>query len=182
MKNLKNEARRTLAKVVRSIMSLTMLFTLVLTAGVLTAHPVAAKGPALYATINGGGTAMMEGPVLLGTTVWGAGIKLYADGTASGEIHCIDLQGGTAPGNVWGKVTSWSTDTAGNIVLHVENGDIVFFPGGFHQDSGAFNVTVQAFGGAGVGHWTLDLPDGFGGWFTVCVETLTSGQIVIRYQ
>jgi molybdopterin biosynthesis enzyme MoaB len=39
---------------------------------------------------------------------------------------------------------------------------------------------IQSYGGKGVGHWTLDVPDGFGGWLTVCDELLTSGQIVYR--
>src|SRR5712692_1363742 len=160
MKNLKNEALTTMATTVRFIQRWTMLFALVLTAGVLTSQPVAASAATVYATINGGGGAVMEGPILLGNTVWGAGITLYSDGTASGVIHCIDVHGATAPGNVWGPVTSWSRDGDGNIVLHVSNGQIVFFPGGFHQPSGPFDVTIQSFGGAGVGHWTLAVPDG----------------------
>jgi hypothetical protein len=31
-----------------------------------------------------------------------------------------------------------------------------------------------------VGHWTLSVPDGAGGEFTICFETLLSGQIVMR--
>jgi hypothetical protein len=188
MPNMKTEARKTMVKVVRSIVSLTMLFSLALTAGVITARPVAAQGPALYATINGGGTAMMEGPILLGVTSWGAGIKLYADGTASGIIHCIDQHGGTSPGNVWGEVTSWFIDGNGDLSLVVASGLIVFFGDGGRQDAGTFIVRVQTFGGAGVGHWTLDVPvvavpdpQNPADWFEVCNELLISGQIVIRY-
>jgi hypothetical protein len=54
-------------------------------------------------------------------------------------------------------------------------------PPGLEPSNLPFKVTIQRFGGAGVGHWTLAIPDGAGGWFTVCFETLTSGQIVIRY-
>ncbi len=40
----------------------------------------------------------------------------------------------------------------------------------------AFTVKIQQFGGARVGHWTLEA-----GGLLFCVELLTSGQIVIRY-
>ena len=140
-------------------------------------------GPAtLVATINGGGTAEMQGPILFGNTVFGAGVKLYSDGTASGEIHCIDQHGGTAAGNVWGPVTSWSIDGNGVVSLTIASGTLVNFPGGHPQDVGTFIVRIQTFGGKGVGHWTLDVPNGSGGWLTVCVEILTSGQIAIRYE
>ena len=39
----------------------------------------------------------------------------------------------------------------------------------------AFTVKIQEFGGAGVGHWTLDV-----GGVVFCIETLDSGQIVLR--
>lgn len=163
----------------------TILSALALTAGILTPYPIAAHAaqPAtLYATVNGGGTAEMQGPILFGITSFGMGIHLYSDGTASGELHCIDQHGGTSPGNVWGQVTTWSRDGDGNIVLHVSDGQIVFFQGGHAKHIGPFDVTIQSFGGAGVGHWTLAGPYGDNGeWITVCVELLTSGQIVIRY-
>jgi hypothetical protein len=191
MSNLKNETIKTLASLTRSFRRWTMLIAIVMATGIFSLNPTvaqAAQGPAVYATINGGGTAMMEGPVLLGTTVWGAGIKLYADGTASGVIHCIDLHDGTSPGNVWGEVTSWFIDSNGDLSLVVASGHIVFFGDGGRQDAGTFIVRVQTFGGRGVGHWTLDVPvvavpdpHNPADWFEVCVETLTSGQIVIRY-
>jgi hypothetical protein len=138
------------------------------------------SGPATaMATINGGGTADMEVPpgFLAGRTVFGMGIKLLSDGSATGEIHCIDLMGSDAPGNVFGKVTRWSKDAeTGLVTLTVESGKLVTLPDRQPpQPSGAFTVTIQTFGGAGVGHWTLE-QDGL----VLCSEILTSGQIVYR--
>jgi hypothetical protein len=134
----------------------------------------------LVAAINGGGTANMDDG--MGTSHWGTGVKLYSDGSATGQFDCVDDHGSMPgyPGNIWGPVTSWSMDEQGLITLHVPNSKFVPIPGG-HPSNLPFQVTIQQFGGAGVGHWTLAIPDGAGGWFTVCFETLTSGQIVIRY-
>jgi len=141
----------------------------------------ASHGRMVVARINGGGTAEMQDPLAAGTTHWGAGVTLYSDHTASGQFHCLDQHGDWVgfPGNIWGQVTGWSTDGDGNIVLNV-TGKFHSIPGGDLQDQ-AFTVTIQQFGGAGVGRWTLAVPDGSGGWFTVCYELLTSGQIVIRH-
>ena len=116
-----------------------------------------------------------------GTSHWGTGVKLFSDGSATGQFDCVDDHGSMPgyPGNVWGPVTSWSIDAAGLITLNVA-GKFVAIPGGHPQDL-PFAVTILRFGGAGVGHWTAAIPDGAGGWFTVCFQTLTSGQIVIRY-
>ena len=134
----------------------------------------------LVASINGGGTANMDDGA--GTSHWGTGVKLFSDGTATGQFDCVDDHGSMPgyPGNIWGPVTSWSMDAQGLITLHVPNSKFVPIPGG-HPSNLPFQVTIQQFGGKGVGHWTAAIPDGFGGWFTVCFETLTSGQIVIRY-
>lgn len=130
------------------------------------------------ATIHGGGTAIMDDG--MGTTAWGGNIKLLSDGSATGQFDCVDKHGSAPgyPGNIWGKATSWSRGTDGLITVTFV-GKLVVFPGGHPQDI-SFQVTFQRFGGAGVGHWTLAIPDGFGGWFTVCFETLTSGQVVFR--
>ena len=135
----------------------------------------------LVASINGGGTANMDDGA--GTSHWGTGVKLFSDGSARGQFDCVDDHGSMPgyPGNVWGPVASWSIDNQGQIVLHVPNSKFVPIPGGHPSDLFPFQVTIQRFGGAGVGHWTLAIPDGAGGWFTVCFETLISGQIVIRY-
>ena len=145
-------------------------------AGKLAPPSVAAKTVTVVATINGGGTAAMQPPLAAGTTHWGAGIKLYSDGTASGSFDCVDQHGDAPgfPGNIWGHVTSWFIDGDGFVSLNVV-GKVVGFPGGHPQDV-AFIVRIQQFGGAGVGRWTLEV-DGF----IFCYELVTSGQIVIRY-
>lgn len=149
--------------------------------------PVAAllaphAGPVtLVASINGGGTANMDDGA--GTSHWGTGVKLFSDGSAKGQFDCVDDHGSMPgyPGNVWGPVSSWSVDDHGLITLNVPKSKFVPIPGGHPSDIFPFRVTIQRYGGAGVGHWTLAIPDGAGGWFTVCYETLVGGQIVIRY-
>ena len=126
----------------------------------------------VVATINGGGTATMDDG--MGNTAWGAGVKLFSDGSASGHFDCVDQHGSAPgyPGNIWGKVTSWRME--GTVVVLNVVGKLVTFPGGHPQDV-AFTVKIQRFGGAGVGHWTLEI-----GGFIFCYETVTSGQIVYR--
>lgn len=133
----------------------------------------------VVAFINGGGTANMDDGA--GTSHWGTGVKLLSDGSATGQFDCVDDHGSMPgyPGNIWGRVTSWSTDAQGLITLHVPTSKFVPIPGG-HPTNIPFRVTIQRFGGAGVGHWTLAIPDGAGDWVTVCFETLTSGRIAIR--
>ena len=142
---------------------------------VVLAQPAAASTATVVATINGGGTAEMQDPLPAGTSHWGAGIKLYSDGTASGSFDCVDQHGDAPgfPGNIWGHVTSWFIDGNGFVSLNVV-GKFVGFPGGHPQDV-SFAVKILHFGGAGVGQWTLSL-----GGATACFETLLSGQIVWR--
>lgn len=147
-------------------------------AAILAAHSVGSQSVTLVATINGGGTADMDDGQ--GTTHWGGGIKLLSDGSATGEFDCVDQHGDAHPGNIWGEATSWSIGPDGLITVNF-SGRVVPIPGGHPRDI-PFQVTFQRFGGAGVGHWTLAIPNGFGGWFTVCFETLTSGQVVIRWE
>src|SRR2546425_9165702 len=59
------------------------------------------------------------------------------------------------------------------VVLNV-TGKLIRFPGG-HPVPVSFTVKIQQFGGAGVGHWTLEV-----GGRLFCIELLTSGQIVYR--
>jgi len=88
------------------------------------------------------------------------------------------------PGNVFGDITRWSSNADGTLTLFVTNGSLVGTHGGFVAHGGlAFAVTIQHFGGAGVGHWTLDFPgvvSPFNGG-PICQELLTSGQIVVRW-
>jgi hypothetical protein len=127
----------------------------------------------VVATINGGGTAEMQLPGLgAGSTAFGMEVKLLADGSATGHVDCVDQHGDNFPGNIWGEVTSWRME--GQVVVLNVTGKLVPIPGG-HPVDVSFTVKIQRFGGAGVGHWTLEA---FGTLF--CVELLTSGQIVYR--
>ena len=153
------------------------LFVVAVLTAVLLAFPVTANAASVVATINGGGTAIMDASKsdfgLAGTTSFGIHATLYDDGTAKGHINCIDQMGSTLPGNIFGEVTSWS-GSVDNPTLNVDAGKLVNFPGGHPSDS-PFSVTILHFGGAGVGQWTLG---GFG--FTFCFETLLSGRIDMR--
>src|SRR2546421_6459153 len=142
------------------------LFVVAVLTAVLFAFPVTANAASVVATINGGGTAIMDpGAPLQGTTAFQIHATLYADHTAKGHVDCVDQMGGTFPGNIFGEVTSWEGSLDGPVTLQV-TGKLVGFPGG-HPVDVQFSVTIQRFGGAGVGHWTLAI-DGF----TFCVETL----------
>jgi hypothetical protein len=48
--------------------------------------------------------------------------------------------------------------------------------------SRGWRIQIQSFGGAGVGHWTLDVPnpEAVGGWFTFCLEQVPGGKILLR--
>ena len=154
-------------------------------AAMLLAHPVAASTPSVVETINGGGTANMTDVVAAGfkgVSSFGFQATLFSDGSARGHFDCVDHVGDAPgyPGNIFGDFTSWSRDTHGLVVLAV-TGNLVNIPGG-HPIPVSFTVTIQSFGGAGVGHWTLDFP-GFPSPFNggpICQELLTSGQIVDR--
>jgi len=153
------------------------VFVVAVLTAVVVAYPATADAASVVATINGGGTALMD-PTrsdfgLAGTTSFEIHATLYSDGTARGHVDCLDQVGSTFPGNIFGEVTSWEGNLDGSITLNVV-GKLVGIPGG-HPHDVSFTVTIQQFGGAGVGHWTLSI-----GPFTVCDETLLSGQIVMR--
>jgi hypothetical protein len=139
-------------------------------------HPVVASAAVtVVGTINGGGTALMtSGPGAGGKSVssFGFHATLYSDGTASGHVDCVDQMGDTSTGNIFGEVTRWSVGPHG-LTLFV-SGKSIAIPGG-HPVARNFPVTIQAFGGAGVGHWTLGNPAN-----PFCIELLLSGQIVER--
>jgi len=143
--------------------------------GVLTA---VATGASVVATIHGGGTAEMQPPGLAaGTTAFGMEVTLLADGSATGHVDCVDQHGDNLPGNIFGEVTGWRME--GQVVVLNVTGTLVRFPRpgvtGGHPVPVSFTVKIQQFGGAGVGHWTLEV-----GGRLFCVELLTSGQIVYR--
>jgi hypothetical protein len=156
----------------------------------LGAHPAAAATNAstVVATVNGGGTANMTDVVAAGfkgVSSFGLNATLFSDGSAKGHFDCADHMGDPPgyPGNVFGDITSWSQDALG-LHLHVTNGKLVGHGSPLVRGGLAFTVTIQSFGGAGVGHWTLEGP-GFVSPFNggpACQELLTSGQIVIRWK
>ena len=131
-------------------------------------------GPAtVVATINGGGTAEMQPPGLAaGRTAFGMEVTLLADGSATGHVDCVDQHGDNLPGNIFGEVSSWRME--GQVVVLNVTGKLIRFPGG-HPVPVSFTLKIQQFGGAGVGHWTLEV-----GGRLFCIELLTSGQIVYR--
>ena len=144
--------------------------------GVALTQPLNAKPATVVATINGGGTAEMQAPLAAGSSTFGIGVKLLSDGSATGRFDCVDQHGDSTgfPGNIFGEVTSWSTE--GTVIVLNVSGKFLPIPGG-HPGPASFTVKIQQFGGAGVGHWTLeDTASGF----IFCYEILTSGQIVYR--
>jgi len=151
-----------------------------LAVAMLASHPAvaAANAVTVVATIDGGGTALMTAPPggqpgFKNVSSFGIHATLYSDGTASGHIDCVDLMGDFAVGNIFGEVTGWFVSSYG-LTLMV-TGDLVAIPGGHPVDRPHILVTIQSFGGAGVGHWTLGpLATPF------CVELLLSGQLVER--
>ena len=160
---------------------------LLLAAAILAPHTVAATPAPVVANIHGGGTAIMN-PAgsdfgLAGTTAFGMGVKLRSDGTASGHFDCVDQFGSTFAGNFFGEVTSWSQNADGSVsfsgtakVIAIADNPLT----GPVASNMPFRVTIHQFGRAGVGHWTLETPNGAGGFFIICDETLTSGQIVLH--
>jgi hypothetical protein len=168
------------------------------------AHPLAAgaipaphAGPVTaVAKITGAGTAQMGGD-FYGTTLWWenkGGITLYSDGSAKGTFYCVDLPDSTPglPGIVWGEVTSWTLDN-GLISLHVPISTVIpwvapwdwsarnEFPPGPRFDGGSWRIQIQSFGGAGVGHWTLDVFNSVTRlWETFCLERVTGGAILLK--
>ena len=138
--------------------------------GVLTA---VARGATVVATIHGGGTAEMQPPGLAaGRTAFGMEVTLLADGSATGHVDCVDQHGDNLPGNIFGEVSSWRME--GQVVVLNVTGKLIRFPGG-RPVPVSFTLKIQQFGGAGVGHWTLEV-----GGRLFCIELLTSGQIVYR--
>jgi hypothetical protein len=161
-----------------------LLPAILLAVAMLAPHPVAASAATVVGTINGGGTAnMTDLPPGMGVSSFGFEATLFSDGSAQGHFDCVDHMGDVPgyPGNVFGDITSWSQNADGTVSLYVTDGKFVAFPGG--HTGGlvgpiSFTVTIQSFGGAGVGHWTLTAD---GQTNPICIELLSSGQIVARW-
>jgi hypothetical protein len=158
----------------------------------LVSHPVAASAAvAVVGTVSGGGTAVMTDVAAAGfggTSSFGFQATLFSGGSAIGHFDCVDHMNNPPgyPGNIFGDITSWSMDTAG-LHLYVTNGKLVGHGLPVVRSGLAFTVTIQSFGSAGVGQWTLDsTPSGLPGFVSpfnggpICQELLISGQIVAR--
>ena len=154
-----------------------------LAVAMLASQPVVANAASVEGTINGGGLATMTDGK--GVSSFAIHATLFSDGTARGRFVCVDQMGSAPgyPGNVFGDITSWKGNADGSVTLYITNGTFVAIPGGLVVRGLAFTVTIQQFGGAGVGHWTLDFPGATspvnGG--PKCQELLISGQIVARW-
>ena len=138
------------------------------------------RHPSLVGTIHGAGGAVMDAASpLKGTTTYSIDAKLFSDGSATGFFDCADLAGSTAEGDIFGPITSWKK-VDGKIAL---SGTAELWNLGrtvrLDPRNLNYTVTIQKFGGAGVGHWTLDVPayqkptDP-----PLCSELLTSGHLV----
>ena len=156
---------------------------LLMAAMVATGQPAAAReGVRLVAVIHGAGLSTMDAMGnLRGPTSFTIDARLYSDGSATGWIYCADLAGSTDPagetveGAVAGPVTSW-TRINGKIAL---NGMLTVAGTTFVL---ATTVTVQEFGGAGKGHWTMSFTDFEApGSPPTCSEAITSGRLDIDY-
>jgi hypothetical protein len=144
---------------------------------------VANAATTIVGTIDGGGTSIMTDG--MGVTTFSIHATLFSNGTARGHITCVDRMGSAPgyPGNIFGAVTSWSRNADGTINLHVTDGKFVSFRNGLVFPGGVpFTLTIQTYGGAGVGHWTLAVPGTAspnGG--PICQELLTSGRLVAKW-
>ena len=165
-----------------------LLPLVLLAAAVFVVSPAVAANPVtVVATINGGGTAVMTDlPAGMGATSFGFQVTLFSDGSARGHFDCVDQMGDVPgyPGNIFGEITSWTQNADGTVNLQVTNGKLVAFRSGLVVPGGLpFTVTIQSPGGAGVGHWTLDVPgvpSPFNGG-PICQELMVSGQIIVRW-
>ena len=154
-----------------------------LAVAMLASQSVVANAATVVGTIDGGGTSIMTDG--MGVTTFSIHATLFSDGTAKGRITCVDRVGSAPgyPGNIFGAVTSWSRNADGTISLHVTDGKFVSFGNGLVFPGGVpFTLTIQSYGGTGVGRWTLEVPGTAspnGG--PICQELLTSGRIVARW-
>jgi hypothetical protein len=165
----------------------TFIAALSLAFAMLAIQPGAANAATVVGRINGGGISVMTDlPPGMGATSFGFEATLFSDGTAQGHFTCVDQMGDVPgyPGNIFGAITSWSRNADGTVSLHVTDAKLVMFGSGLVISGGLpFTVTIQTFGGRGVGHWTLavpGVPSPFNGG-PICQELMVSGQIVVRW-
>jgi hypothetical protein len=167
--------------IMRTLLNITAAMSLAI--AMLASQSAVADAATIVGTIDGGGTSIMTDG--MGLSTFSIHATLYSDGTARGHIDCVDRVGSAPgyPGNVFGAITSWSRNADGTISLRVTDAKFVSFGSGLVVPGGLpFTLEIQAFGGAGVGHWTLDVPGAAspnGG--PICQELLTSGRLVARW-
>lgn len=159
-----------------------LLVVLALAVAMLASQPVIANAATVVGRVSGGGTAtMVDG---MGVSSFGFEATLFSDGTARGHFICVDQVGSAPgyPGNLFGNITGWSRNADGSVSLQ-GTGKLVVIPGGLLVPGGLpFTVTIQQFGGAGVGRWILEVPGVTGPTGgPICVELLLSGQIAVRW-
>ena len=165
----------------------TFIAAISLAFAILAMQPGAANATTVVGRINGGGTSVMTDlPPGMGATSFGFEATLFSDGTARGHFDCVDQMGDVPgyPGNIFGAITRWSKNGDGTVSLYVTDAKLVMFGSGLVVSGGLpFTVTIQTFGGPGVGHWTLDVP-GVSSPFNggpICQELMRSGQVVVRW-
>src|SRR5256886_13793795 len=99
------------------------LFVVAVLTAVVFAYPTTADAASVVATINGGGTALMDPNRsdfgLAGTTSFGIYATLYSGGTGRGHIKFVEPVGSTSPGDNLGGVTGRGGELHGSISLHV---------------------------------------------------------------
>lgn len=164
-----------------------------LTVVMLASFPVAASAanpgqhsegrhPSVVGTIHGRGMAHMTDMSPLGVTKFSIDVTLFSNHSARGKVDCVDLDPFSYRGDISGHATSWSQTAEDGPVTVYFVGSLVAIPSGaqFQPVSPLnFTVTIQHFGGAGVGQWTMDVPPFLspnGG--PICQELVSSGHIV----
>jgi hypothetical protein len=133
-------------------------------------------GPELVGTVNGHGTSIMGAPGIgRGPSTFDIHVQLFADGSARGRVYCVDVAGDpTGSGIIFGDAKNWTQDAQGAVTLIVPNGTFTTLEGVIVPPSRYFTTTIQRFGGAGVGHWSMNFmhkPIPF------CWELVTKGRI-----
>jgi hypothetical protein len=162
---------------------LTLLSALFLGVAMLALNPLAgaASGPSedrpeVVGTINGHGVSLMEAPGIgRGPSTFDIHVQLFADGTARGRVYCVDVAGDpTGSGIIFGQATTWTQDATGAVTLIVPTGTFTTVTGVVLSTSTYFTTTIQRFGGAGVGHWSMNFNHKP---FAFCWELVTKGRI-----
>jgi len=161
---------------------LTLLSALSLGVAMLALNPIAGAAsasedrPEVVGTVNGRGVAIMQAPgVGRGPSTFDIHVQLLADGTARGRVYCVDVAGDpTGSGIIFGPATSWTQDAQGLVTLIVAHGTFTKLDGTVLNSDTYFTTTIQHFGGAGVGHWSMNFNHHT---FAFCWELVTKGRI-----